>query len=59
MCNIRIKSIENAKETVQFRFAEYLVNKLTGSQSLEVKNILTNIINCDTIKYRNGRDYII
>lgn len=33
LCNIRIKSNENAKEAVQFRFAEYLVNKLAGLQA--------------------------
>ena len=59
LSNIRIKPNENDKETVQFRFVEYLVNKLNGPQANSVKKILSSIILTETIKYRNGRDYII
>jgi hypothetical protein len=58
LCNIRIKPIENSKENIQFRFVEFLVNNLVGNQASSVKKLISLIVKTDTIKYRNGRDYV-
>ena len=36
-----------------------MVNQLLTKQGNQVKSIISSIINTETIKYRNGRDYVI